>query len=313
MEIKDFRVEYLNDILKLFKETFNKEMSKDYWLWRYNNSLIKEKYIKLMFDKDILASHYAVFPVFLKVDKDILKTGFSMTTMTSKKYQGRGIFKILANELYSDSFNKLDLIWGFPNNNSLYGFKKNLNWQHICDIKTLSINLENATFNINDKNISIVSSFNNDYTMFIKENLKDKVYVNRDVNYLTWRYLKNPINKYYIVEYRENHKLTAYCIYKFYNLNGYICGDIVDIVSKNEFYFSEIIKYTLSKIKHSMGCNANIWINNANFEKVLFDLGFYETDQLTHFGVRLNCNKNINLNIYDFKNWYLTMGDSDIF
>ncbi|QEK11316.1 GNAT family N-acetyltransferase [Crassaminicella thermophila] len=299
-------------ILELFKDVFKREMTNDYWSWRYDKALINEKYIKLMWEDNLLVGHYAVFPILLKIGKKYVKTGFSMTTMTARQYKGQGIFKTLAQSLYLENYNNLKIIWGFPNDNSLYGFKKYLGWIHISDINMMAINLYNIQ-NIEPKiNICYTSRFTDEYNrLFQTISEKYDIIVNRNSEYLKWRYVDNPQNQYYIMEYRQQHKLLGYCIYKLFN-NGKLSGDIVDILAIDRYVFKELIINVLYELKNKGAISANIWMNDIEFVEELFKIGFIQTNEVTHIGCKINSN-NLEENILNFSKWYLTMGDSDVF
>ena len=305
-----------DEILALFKDTFNREMSLDYWEWRYDKGPIDEKYIKLMWAGKKLVGHYAIFPVYLRLNNEILKTGFSMTTMTSPLYRGKGIFITLARSLYEDNFNNLNIIWGFPNENSIHGFRKYLGWKYLSDINMLLLKLDEFKNVKSNKFDNIVETdyFNKDYNDLIYSmSEKYKVIVNKDSSYFNWRYFSNPINKYYLYEYREDNELIGYCVCKLFKIDKHLEGDIVDIFCNNEESFKLIVFYSLQKMK-KLGCiYANTWMMDIKYRQILYNIGFQETNRITHFGLKLNSDNPNNETLLDFKNWYITMGDSDVF
>lgn len=301
------------EILSLFKEAFNREMSLEYWKWRYDNEIINEKYINLMWEGQTLAAHYAVVPINLSIGSMEIKTGFSMTTMTGNKYKGLGMFKKLASDLYNQNYNELTLIWGFPNENSIHGFLKYLQWRNIADISMYQINLDDF-YCTNFNNINEIIRFDNNIDSLCEEaNSKYKILVKRDSKYLNWRYCDNTTNKYYILTYNKGDKITAYSIYKFYEAGGETQGDIVEILAQDVESFNEIIIATLGKLKLRNVVLANIWMNDKEYVKELINIGFTKSNIITHFGVKINGEFNDSDEIFNFDNWYVTMGDSDVF
>lgn len=312
LTIKDYNKGDEAKIIDLFLKVFQKEMTKSYWNWRYDKGIINEKYIKLAWDNDVLAAHYAVCPVYLSIDKSIEKTGFSMTTMTNSNYQKLGLFRKLAKKLYDDNFGNLKIIWGFPNNNSLHGFIKHLNWNHIKDINMLTMDLKNLKSN-DCNNIVEKDCFDESYDDFFKKFMdKYKIIVVRNQKYLNWRYIENPSNHYTLIEYRENDSLKGYCVFKLFNAGDSILGDIVDVLAENVDVFRKLILDALHKLKDENAVGANIWMNNKEFRSELMDIGFKESDTITHFGVKINSDIDKDT-LLNFDNWYLTLGDSDVF
>lgn len=316
LKVKNFKNGNMEEILLLFKDVYGRELSKKYWIWRYHENLIQKKYIKLMWDedKDILAGHYALFPVDLKIGSDIKKTGFSMTTMTSSQYGKLGVFSNLANSLYNDVYNELEIIWGFPNHNSKHGFVKHLGWQLLADIPMyeLCVNiLKEAKVN---SYISHISSFSFDYDGFFEEVSQScNIIIKKDAKYLNWRYVYNSENKYYIIEYRKQDQLMGFCVYKLYCNNNLLNGYIVDILSLVEGVFTSLIMASVQQLKTMCAQNVYIWMNDAFYLNALLNLGFQKTDRITHFGCRLNTENEFKTNIYNYNNWHLMMGDSDVF
>jgi hypothetical protein len=312
LEIKEYKNGDEEKIMELFEDVFKQEMPLQYWKWNYNNELFSDKYINLMWDKNILAGHYAIIPVNMMVKNKLVKTGLSMTTMTSCQYGKRGIFKNLATDLYTKIYNEVDLVWGFPNNNSIYGFLKNLSWKQIMDITMYTC----ETYKANNKSKHIKSIFEFDEKFDrLFENVKNRysIIVCRDSKYLNWRYKENPQNKYLYLVYEEEDNYLGYCIYKLYkNENEEEQCDIVDMLAINEEIFTELLKYTLDNMAEIKVEHANLWMNNVEFLECAKKVGFIETSFKTHVGCKIN-GDNLDEDVYNYNNWYLTMGDSDVF
>lgn len=315
LQIKKYKVGDRKKILSLFEEVYDKKMSEEYWNWRYDNNLIGQKYIELMWNEDVLVGHYALFPIEIKVGNEIKKTGFSMTTMTSQRYQKQGVFNRLAKSLYDYSYNDLCLIWGFPNNNSLHGFIKYLNWKLIKDIPMLEVSVEGfKASEVEDNSLINIDSFSKDYDeLFNIVSLNHKIMVKKDSNYLNWRYFNNPDIKYYFIEYRKNKQLCGFCAYKLYKNEKILNGYIVDILATGEYIFAKLINGAIEQLKSLNAKNIYIWMNDPRYLQILNEMNFRETNRITHFGCRLNSYEEFNIDICDYNNWYVMMGDSDVF
>ena len=197
MEISDYKPGDEIHILKLFQITFGKSMPEDHWKWRFIDNPENKVMIKLMWQDDVLAGHYAASPIKLNVKNENILAALSMTTMTHPDYTGRGIFTDLAEDLYLDEAKNsgLKAILGFPNNNSHYGFIKNLKWKNLEQIPTFSIDV-NKINKIKYSSISVVSAFNSNHINAQQKSFSTyNIKVEKSLSYLTWRYLKNPINK----------------------------------------------------------------------------------------------------------------------
>ncbi len=118
MEIKRYKKGDEREILKLFSIAFGKDLSMDFWKWRYlQNPFLEDPVINLMWDGTKLIGHYAVSPVVLNVKGESIMTSLSLTTMTHPEYGGKGIFTKLAEDLYQNmySIENIEAVWGFPN------------------------------------------------------------------------------------------------------------------------------------------------------------------------------------------------------
>lgn len=122
---------YKDQILELFNIAFGKAINDKIWDWFYLHNPYGNPIASLCFYNNKLAGHYAVVPRDFHVNKIIYKFLLSMTTMVHPNHQGKGLFTTQAQQVY-DAGASLNYkgVYGFPNQNSIYGFKNKLNW--IC-------------------------------------------------------------------------------------------------------------------------------------------------------------------------------------
>jgi hypothetical protein len=314
LQVKKYNLGDEYKILKLFNDVFNKEMSLKYWKWRYKKD--RKMYINLMLDGQKIVGHYALFPIEIILKNKVMRTGFSMTTMTLREYSRLGIFKTLAKDLYLHCFNDLNIIWGFPNNNSLHGFVKNLNWIHVFDINMLikDVYFGDEDINCSNRYINEIVEFSNEYNNLGFEFARRYDFiVNRNKDYLNWRFIKNPVNKYHILEYRKENILKGYCVYKLYKDELYFI-DIVDILAIDNNIFKELIVQVIviARIRHIR--YVNIWMEDKELRDFLYNIGFVDSGKITHFGICKNNDMTELDSINDYvEKYYLTMSDSDVF
>lgn len=105
MEIKNYQKGDEKKIISLFELVFKRPMSLEQWQWRFENNPAGKYMIKLMWDGDVLAGHYAVSPIkMMVVEREILTT-LSLTTMTNPDY-GEEEFSAILQMLYTISLNR---------------------------------------------------------------------------------------------------------------------------------------------------------------------------------------------------------------
>lgn len=317
MEIRNYQQGDEKCILNLFKLVFKKDMPENFWKWRFLENPTGYKMIKLMWDNDTLAGHYAVSPVCCLVNDEMVLTALSMTTMTHPDYTGRGIFKELAEVLYNDEFNKNSLvaIWGYPNTNSHYGFIKNLKWVDIEQIPSFSITPSKIKKTDNN-NIGIVEVFNeNHYNAFLEITDNYKVRVNRTPEYLNWRYNHNPVNNYSVFEYADDCKVfyAVAKVFPSFSEKGKFEIDILELMFPPDLdlitnLFNKIIDYFANYDILKINC----WLPLQDKKHILMEkMGFENQSPITYSGARI-MDERLSF-MSESKNWFYCMADSDIY
>ncbi|WOK05362.1 GNAT family N-acetyltransferase [Imperialibacter roseus] len=314
MRLSDYTIGDEEKILQLFKAAFGKDMSPAYWKWRFQDNPAGKHMIKLMWDEDKLVGHYAVSPVLLNLNKKKVLTSLSMTTMTHPEYGGRGIFGELATALYKDLEEKYQVkaVWGFPNNNSHYAFVQKLGWKNIglahtivCSGEKIS-RPENVPVNVLD-----------DFTLRHAEILQTEVgkfdiSVDRSIDYLRWRYLQNPSHKYKIFEVKGEEGNALAVAKKYVDPTGKMSVNIMEIGGTTS---PKLLGQLIGAISHHFSgspLDCTMWLSLFDRRYALFEkLGFIPSGQTTYLGFYSNFD--VAGTMADFRNWYYSFGDSDVY
>ena len=317
MEIRDYKTGDEIQILKLFYSAFGKPLSEAYWKWRFIDNPENKTMIKLIWDNNILAGHYAVSPLKLNVDGEVILTALSMTTMTHPNYAGRGLFTELAKNLYQDESKKngLKAVWGFPNNNSHYAFIKNLKWKNLEQIPTFSISIDRVKESESSA-ISIATIFDNSHiNAQLQTSSSYDIKVEKSINYLTWRYLKNPTNKYDIFEIKTA-AISYYAVTKIFasfTEKNQFEVDILELAFSDNL---ELLLQLLNAIKKHYSkfklFKINMWLPlNDKKHLTLEKIGFINTLPITYSGLHVLDDNYKQLE--EQKKWQYSMGDSDVY
>lgn len=122
--------EHKKNILKLFHDSFGKPLDEAVWDWAYQDNPLGEPYVALCYDNGELVGHYAMVAMPVGSPSASLNSYLSMTTMVAPTHRMHGLFVKLASEVYSQATNDgVDLVFGFPNEQSAPGFERKLQWQ----------------------------------------------------------------------------------------------------------------------------------------------------------------------------------------
>jgi hypothetical protein len=118
------------DLVYLFKHCFNETLTEAELLERHSLCHGNVKFIGFIayqIGTNEIAAYYGVFPTLLSYNGNTYLVAQSGDTMTHPKHQKKGLFVKLANLTFQFcNENGIELIFGFPNENSYPGFVRNL-------------------------------------------------------------------------------------------------------------------------------------------------------------------------------------------
>jgi hypothetical protein len=122
----------LADVEKLHEAVYKRQPQSGFFSRKYNSAFTKVEYIGFIaYSIDRIAvGYYGVLPCFIEFKNQIVLAAQSADTMTHPEYRFKGLFVELSNltfQLCRD--NGIQLLFGFPNQNSLPGAINKLGWK----------------------------------------------------------------------------------------------------------------------------------------------------------------------------------------
>lgn len=303
-------------ILELFSLTFGgRQMSLPYWKWRFQDNPAGHGVIELCWDGDALVAHYSVTNLTISIHGQSLNVGLSGTTMTHPAYRGMSIFQMLARSTYNRMLKiNMSLVWGFPNLMSHRSFVRELNWVDIYEVPMFRLHLEPRLIDIHTSNEYIfeLSAADERFdTLWEKVQSDYDIITQRDRAYINWRYFMNPSEKYKLICHLENNEIQGYAVFKHYGDELQIVDLIMgkEAVDVGENLITYIIIHALKENVRAV----SLWMNVTHpLHHALEKIGFRPEGPVTYLG-GLVLNPTIDKSFYDFRRWYFSMSDSDVF
>lgn len=302
-------------ILNLFRQSYGgRELPLSFWQWRFRDNPAGPGLIELSWDGDVLAAHYAVTSVALRIEGRDWLAGLSGTTMTHPDYRGRGLFPILARSTYARmAAGGMALVWGFPNTQSHRGFARDLNWLDIDEVPMFRLPLEPRppALNVPSQICQVASADARFDRLWLKTRDDYAILGRRDAAHLNWRYVTNPTEQYQLIAYVEGAEVLGYAVLKRYQTEV----QIVDLlIGRQAIEVGEgLVAYAIRQAAATNATAVSLWLNVTQpLHHALEKLGFRPDGPVTYLG-GLGLQPELGDHLYDIRRWHVTMGDSDVF
>lgn len=309
------------EILKLFNVVFGRQLDEEFWRWRYLENPFGKSVIRLMFDNEKLVGHYAAVPLPLWLDDRIVESALIMTVMTHPDYRGMGICTSLANEVYDLCKSKgLEIVFGFPNDNIYQLYLEQLNWIGFGRLGSWEKEdlIWHKAENAQDYVVEEISRFDTRFDELWERSKDDYgIVVPRISKYLNWRYCGKPGKEYRIYSTKDNQDLVCgFVVLKLYKEDGEVTGHIIDapIIDSPQAHWS-LFAATNAYFEKEGASRVTCWFpDNSEISDTLRKTGFEKKTWPTFFGARILGLENEKADFMSkINNWWITMGDSDVF
>lgn len=292
-----------------FERCFGKRLPQRYFEWRYLENPTGELIANILLDesRQRVLANYSVSPVaMVTAEGTTMRTALSMTTMVDRSLQGQGVFTRLCAEtmeLLADS--GYELLWGFPNEKSYGGLIRKAGWKHLRAFSQLRIPVRTAAQSPAECHRD--DEFTLNYEPL--ENTLPFLHVQKRRDYLRWRYRDNPICEYGNLVIQIDGEVCAMCVFKKYANTL----DLVDLCVPDSGSLSLLLSAVHQEASHQRVEYLNLWWpeHHPLFEALLSEK-FVPTEPLTRFGARKFSSANTQ-ELLDYHNWFLQMGDSDVY
>ncbi|HEY2580713.1 MAG TPA: GNAT family N-acetyltransferase [Mucilaginibacter sp.] len=120
----------ITDLEKLHTAVYAQTLPQNYFQNKYDTAFTSVQHTGyIAYDSGRAIAFYGVIPCFIRLNGSIILAAQSADTMTHPQYRNKGLFIELAKETFElCGKNGIELLFGFPNQNSLYGFVNRLGW-----------------------------------------------------------------------------------------------------------------------------------------------------------------------------------------
>jgi len=310
----EWNIRKLNDKDDFFnwrKLVARREKTKEYFRWEYFKSPwgSVETWI-VDYDGEIIGQYSTQrFQAFFFGEKIMGSLAFDAGTHPN--YRRQGIFVALGKVLFSEE-GKNNILFsnGFPNESAIPGHKK-VNWHFLCPLPLYESSNVTKIHKTNKYEFENINEFDDDFKGF-SDCFQDEIpiYLNRTKEYLNWRYVDKPYD--YIINkiYNKKGEMVSYIVTKKYQKTLHL---IDFLIPKNENLYNDIL-YILECLRMFLMLNKiSLYVNRTHpFCKFLRKHNFKFADTGRVYIIRKN-NDYLGSELFNKKNHYITMGDSDVF
>ena len=321
------------------------------WRWQFRDNPAGKALCALAEDHGRIVGQYVVIPTRFSVQGKETLFALSCDTMIHSDYQKQGLFTTLAREVYQriESERRITTVWGFPNEISLPGFTRHLDWRlltvfplRVAPLRPLAMlypylpfkkksrqPMDNSSSSeISDSRTGFpdfpglvlepVTRFDEEFDALWNRNrgLAPVIQV-RDAAYLNWRYSGAPGFGYRPFAIRSNGRLLGYMVIRMMNLMGHFFGVLADIFPfpvrdpvTTRRLFRFARDYSKAEGAEFMTCLLSRSDPSFFKEVGLRKIPAIFNPKKWYFGCRYP--KHNRAVLGSPKNWYLTYGDTDI-
>jgi hypothetical protein len=295
-------------ILELFKSSFGREFSEDWWRWFSHECPTGLTRTYVIEDREAgkFAASYSLLPIKLRLNKAEIKASLATNANTHPDYQRRGLFVrigqfVLAHERDFDTRVTL----GMPNPKAYPGHMK-VGWDVLCKLPFLV--KRNSI--VRSHRCRQVESFDKRFDDFyVKIAERFSFILIKDHNFMNWRVVSRPDQKYTKFLYEEGSRIMGYIVLKHFDEKGYRKSHILDIQADTDEALNELI--AAAESFSSDRDELNMWTNLRNpYHQAFLDHGFCQRESQDLVIIHFNYGEKESI---EQGNWWFCLADNDVY
>lgn len=353
-EVKPEEYDRFIDYLKHIKEENNSHdaatFSRAAWEWQYLTlPSMESRFFAVKKDNEILGSyHFLIYPAWVFGERIRLLT--IQDVSVSSKLRGRGVFKTLSVHTVNEVLkSEVDAVYAFPNQRSYRTYVK---YNRFTVMKNLPVYISPISPGriirrkikvpgletlldvlVNGLLFSRKAKKNKQATIqqhdevtddiaevFYLYQSKQKIVLERNKEYLDWRFLQKPDAKHYIFSLKEDNLIQAVVVFKMDEMFAIPCLALMDFACRSdETHILQLIDEIKRNPDHFMADQVDMVFTAGTgslFER-LKRIGFFQVPErfvprpivLTGQNNRLTCEEDYMNPV----NWHITLSDWDVF
>ena len=235
----DLNAEEVDRLRNLYTEVYGEKIGKSAlitalsagltsaWNWKFNCEGRRPAEIVLAYHSSRLVGHAAVLPHKAVVMGEESYIGQGLDSMIAPDHQKQGLFVEMSRFLYQQLSPDISLMYAFPNNNN-YTPRIRLGWKPIYEIPWYEKEVRACE---SSSRVSVVEAIDGRLdALWQRASTRFSCALARNVDYLNWRFLNNPLEDYRIVVATNGDSIEGYAVWKKYFGQGQIVDTIaIDI------------------------------------------------------------------------------------
>jgi GNAT superfamily N-acetyltransferase len=312
----------VDEVMSLFRRVFNRGVSAAYYRWQSFDCPFGGGHSKGAWLDGKLVAHVGYTPRPAIVNGRQGRVLAAHAAMTDPDHRGKGYYsKLVSWALAQLAAEGWDLVLSRPNRASHPVHLMLKEYVDVALLPALTWRREGAASALTrvelDERLKPCAAFGDEYGRLCEVAPGRARYaLRRSPGYLSWRYFGNPLNAYFVCENRSAGRLRSAVIAKLYprdkparvNIVEWLCSD--DDRETAEKPVKGILDFAAK-----VGLEVQLWhsVHDRTRRYWLERLGFADSVPVFHFGLYpLQSAERLGPCV-DFRNWYTTMGDNDVF
>ncbi len=187
--------------------------SNDYFEWKFERNPHGRAWIWVGDDDGTIAGCYVWNPVRLRVGKTTILGAQSVDAAVHPDYQRRGLFTDLARAATEDS-EGLRLVYAFPTEGAFRG-QVQVGFRSLFAVPKVYRPLPTRPLKrprVDDLALCDVKEFDPRFDVFRTAGRDAEIAIERDADYLRWRYAEHPVQQYEILACESGGDVCGYCV-----------------------------------------------------------------------------------------------------
>lgn len=339
--IRDFHVEDMASLSQLRRICLSGSRECLWFKWIYQNGPHGPSISQLAVTGDQIIGQCALLPLRYKLMDTYVSGSIAFDAMTHPDHRQQGVFSDLARSAYRLSAEKgIRFSCGNPGNGAVKNHIENLQWIEVCKppllmkvvrwdailrkhIKLPIVlgRLVNKLAFIFEKSYHVSQQIRFEYIEKFDDSIDDfwekasginKILIEKNKEYLNWRYCENPLKKYHVVLAKKNDEIVGFTVIDLQQIPS-MRAFIIDIltlpdVEIGQALIREAISFSRKNNADTLLCTM---LENTQYYDILRKMGFHKRKSDFRLCIRLYDERIPRNIILDPSNWYYVRGDSD--